>query len=254
MATFTLLQIVQEILSSMDSDEVNTIADTVESNQVALLVRRVFYDLSTDFGFPQHESLFELNASGDSAKPTLMTLPSACFKLNWIKYNTKLATDTYASYQEVQYLPLKDFFEVSQNLRESADGSMNVTNNSETFEFLYQNNKHPDYYTTVDDLTLVFDSFQSNIDTTLQKSKTMCSGILYPTFTLSDAFVPDLNPQQFSLLINRAKERAFIELKQMENRDASREARRQKIISQWAKERVTREPRIYQAPRWGWRR
>ena len=111
--------------------------------------------------------------------------------------------------------------------------------------------KHPEYFSTPDDYNLIFDSYYSTDDTTLQKSKTMCSGLLYPTFTLSDSFTPDLNPQQFSLLINRAKERAFIELKQMENRDASKEARRQKIVTQWDKNRIEREVAILRAPRYG---
>ena len=39
---YTLLAIVQEILSDMDSDEVNSIDDTVESQQVASIVRSAY--------------------------------------------------------------------------------------------------------------------------------------------------------------------------------------------------------------------
>lgn len=249
MATFTLLDITQQILSSMDSDEVNSISDTVESNQVALIVRGVFFDLSTDLGLAEHETLFELNASGDTAKPTLMTLPSTCKKLSWVKYNNKLATETYANYQEVCFLPAKDFQEMNTGLKDTADGSMNLTLNGETFEFLYRNDAFPTYYTTFDDQTLVFDSYDAGEDTTLQKSKTMCSGFLFPVFTLSDTFTPDLSPAQFSLLINRAKERAFVELKQTANLDASKEARRQKIINQKNRHRV--QPQLFRGPPYG---
>lgn len=248
---FTLLDITQQILSSMDSDEVNSISDTVESNQVALLIRGVYYDLSTDLNLPEHESLFELNASGDNTKPTLMTLPTSCHKLNWLKYNKQTSLDINSKYENVCFMPFKEFVEMTNALNNSADGSMNTIINGETFEFLYRSNKHPEYFSTPDDYNLIFDSYYSTDDTTLQKSKTMCSGLLYPTFTLSDSFTPDLNPQQFSLLINRAKERAFIELKQMENRDASKEARRQKIVTQWDKNRIEREVAILRAPRYG---
>lgn len=248
---FTLLDITQQILSSMDSDEVNSIDDTTESSQVALLVRGVYYDIITDLDLPEHHSVFELTASGDVTKPTLMTVPSTVRKIDWIKYNNQLSTETQPNYQEVEFVPFKEFVEFLNSMKSSADGYMSVTINSEIFEFPYINDRHPQYYTSPDDTTLIFDSYYSTDDSTLQKSKTMCSGMLYPTFSLIDTFVPDLNPQQFSLLINRAKERAFIELKQMENRDASREARRQKIVTQWNKNKVTKESAIYGAPRYG---
>ncbi len=252
MAKYTLLELVQSVLSSLDSDEVNSISDTVESNQVALLIKGIYFDLASDFELPEHHTLFELNASGNSLQPTLMTIPSNVKRIDWVKYNNKLDTDTHADYREVKVLPLKQFTDMVNSFRtETNTGTMNVTNNSETFEFLYRNDKHPTYYTSLDDDTLVFDSYFSEDDTTLQKSKTMCSGVIFPAFTMSDNFTPDLNMSQFSLLLNAAKERAFVELKQMENVNAAREHRRQRIINQYQKQRAERIPEIFKVPRYG---
>lgn len=247
----TLLSIVQEILSSLDSDEVNSINDTVESTQVSLIVRRAFYDLANDLGLPEHKSLFELTASGSTSRPTLMTLPTNCHDIDWIRYNNQTSTDTYARYETIKFLSLPDFLEMNAGLRDSADGQMSVTVNGMIFEFLYKNDKHPTYYTTPDDYHIVFDSYYSTDDSTLQTSKTMCYGKLYPTFSLTDAFVPPINGQQFPLLINKAKEIAFVELKQMENKNATAETRRQKIVSQWNRQRVSRTDPIYKGPRYG---
>jgi hypothetical protein len=41
----TLLEIVQSTLSSMDSDAVNNINDTIESTQVAEVAKEVYYEL-----------------------------------------------------------------------------------------------------------------------------------------------------------------------------------------------------------------
>ena len=73
---YTLLEMTQLILSAMDSDEVNSISDTTESLQVANMARSVFYDMCVDMNFPCYETLLQLEASGDSAKPVLMTMPS----------------------------------------------------------------------------------------------------------------------------------------------------------------------------------
>jgi len=234
--TYTLLEIVQLLLSSMDSDEVNSIDDTTESYQVALLLKSVYYDCATDLGLPEHELKFELNASGDVAKPTLMTVPSTVTKVHNIFYNTILATtesETTPNYQEVKYMPFDDFLKMQQGLRlETSDvGTMTYASNGESFEMMYRSDKMPQWWTSFDDNTLLFDSYLSTEDTTLQKSKTMCQGMTYPTFTLEDSFVPDLDPTQFSYYINRAKVRAFAELKQAANQEAASEARRQKIMT-----------------------
>lgn len=231
---YTLLEMVQIVASALDSDEVNSISDTVEADQIAKIVKTTYYDLATDLGLEEHETLFELTASGDSAKPTLMTVPSGILKINWIKYNNKEDAETTPNYKEVEYVPFEDFLREQQGLREltTGVGTMTVVQNTESFELMYRSDRHPTKYTTLDDEQLYFNSFQTDVDTTLQKSKTMCHGLKYPTFTMSNSFTPDLNPQHFSLLLNTVKERAFNELKQIDNRNATKEARRQKIIGQ----------------------
>lgn len=250
---YTHLEMVQLILSAMDSDEVNSISDTVESNQVSLLLRSVYYDIITDIGLPEHEGLFELLASGDNAKPCQMTAPAHAVKVRNIKYNYKEAADTYSDYQEIKFKKFEDFLADQQSLRENTSGvgQQTFVSNGDSFEFLFMTDRMPSYWTTYDDRTYLFDSHDSTLDTTLQKSKTMCQGIIYPDYTLADSFTPDLSPAQFSFFINRAKVRAFAELKQSDNREAAGEARRQKIIVQKRKQSSPDQPMVYKAPRFG---
>ena len=243
---FTLLEMVQEILSAMESDEVDSINDTTESYAVALLLRSVYYDLAIDLVLPSHETLFELNASGSILQPTLMTVPDNVSLVREIKYNIITATETYANYARMDYKIFDEFMEIQNGYRgwTSNVGQMSYTNNSETFEIMYRSNKEPQFYTTMDDRTLIFDSYVSSLDSTLQKSKTMCLGVVYPTFSLTDGFTPDLDVSQFSLLKNRAKVRAFAELKQAQNTEAASESRRQHIIVQNRKHTVEGLPPI----------
>ena len=250
---YTLLEAVQYILSSMDSDEVNNYDDTVESLQIARLLRAVYYDMATDLSLPEHHTLFELDASGDNAKPTLMTVPSTVTKLEWIKYNNALTTDTNAIYKRVEFLPFDQFFEMQSALYQQTTGvgEMTFVNNGEDFEVMYRTDRAPLYYTTMDDYTVLFDSYNNDEDTTLQKSKTMCWGAVYPTFTLSNSFAPDLDPTQFSLWLNQAKVRAFAELKQVANNEAAGTARRQMISTQRNNKRIDGLAAVFTAPRYG---
>src|SRR6266446_7745157 len=86
MAQQTLLQMTQDILSALDSDEVNSIGDTVESQQVATIIKNKYYDMVSRGALPEQEILFQLNPSGDSTKPILMFMPDRVSKIEWIKY------------------------------------------------------------------------------------------------------------------------------------------------------------------------
>lgn len=45
MPKLTLLDIVQDVLSDMDSDEVNSINDSIEALQVAAIAKSTFYNI-----------------------------------------------------------------------------------------------------------------------------------------------------------------------------------------------------------------
>ena len=237
----------------MESDEVNSIDDTVESYSVALLLRSVFYDLAVDLNFPEHETLFELDASGDINKPTLMTVPENVSKIHWVKYDNRDDGATIASFEDVHFIQFEDFLSRQRGLETDTinAGQQDITLHGENFPVMFASDKHPQWWTSVDDRTLIFDSYDSSIDSTLQKSKTMCHGVIYPQFLLEDSFIPDIDPSAFSLLKNRAKVRAFAELKQAENREAAKETSIQKIRNQKRKRTVTNVPPIFSAPRYG---
>ena len=116
-----LLEIVQDLLSAMDSEEVNSISDTAESLQVARLVRGVFYDCASDLGLAEHEGLFELNPSGDPSKPVIMYVPDNVTKVYWIKYNTKATGDEHSKYKDIDRCDFHDFFNWQSNLSSEHD-------------------------------------------------------------------------------------------------------------------------------------
>lgn len=245
----TLLDMVQGILSSMDSDEVNSISDTVESLQVANIIKDTYYDLVSQTKLNERKEIFQLDASGDNNKPTIMYVPSTVKNILWVKYNKKDTSEgDTTNYHTITYLPLESFLsyvyardETQSDVDEMTDGDIT---------YLIKNDVNPVYYTTIDETTLVFDAYDSTEDTTLQKSKTLCYGEVFKTFELDDTFIPDIDADLFALLYNEAKSQAFYDLKQSANEKTEQRARRQWIHSTYNKDKV-KENEYYRLPNYG---
>lgn len=221
----TVLDMTQSILSSLDSDEVNSISDSVEARQVAECLRTSFFNMIVRANLPEHNRLFSLVASGDSEQPVLMLKPDNVSKIEWIKYNIATEDDPDINYSYVTILPVSQFLDhIHQfNIDENEVESFVLDDNT----FYYYNDRRPNYCTIIRDYYIIFDAYDNEVDSTLQESKTECYGRVVPTFSMTDSFIPDLDDQQFPLLLNEAKSLAFLELKQVNHELAIRESKRQ---------------------------
>lgn len=245
---YTLLELIQRVLSSIKGEEVNNYDDTAESLVVRDIVKECYYNLLSQQDFPEHNTLFELNASGDNTKPTVMFIPDNVISLEWVKYNKETTEDTDPAFMEINYLPLKDFLQMnhSMSLSESNVSSFTIdTGNSDSIDFLYRDDKAPDFYTSFDDHTLIFDSFDLTVDTTLKKNKTLCFGMKEAEWEDDNSFTPDLDSQQFSILLKDCKYMAWQELRQTENMAALRDSRRSRIAAERKKTRSNYNHKLY---------
>ena len=86
MAEQTVLTMVQNILSRMSSDEVNSIGDTTESQQVAQILQNKYYDIVARGSLTIDETLFQLTPSDNVNNPVQMTLPSGVSRIDWLQY------------------------------------------------------------------------------------------------------------------------------------------------------------------------
>jgi len=227
MAKMTLLEIVQDILSDMESDEVNSISDTVESLQVAQIVKSTYYNIIDGRDYPFLHELFQLDSSTSVTKPTHLGIPETIIDLDWIKYNKKKVTDTKNKYEKVTYKTPEEFLNIV-NGRDSSVSNILVVTDPTGIQLNILTDFAPTYYTSFDDETLVFDSYDSSIESTLQNSKTQCYGKRSVAFTLDDAFTPDLPVQMFTYLLNEAKATCFAIIKQVANAKAEQNSVSQK--------------------------
>lgn len=219
MAKMTLLEMTQDILSDMDSDEVNSINDSVESLQVAQIIKTTYYNIIDGRDYDFLYELFQLENSGTTNRPTHMKLPETIIDLKYIKYNTRSSTDTKDIYTKVKYLMPEDFMDLVDK-RDSSKSDVTVVTDTTGISINIKNDKAPEYFTSFDDEYLVFDSYDSNLESTLVNSKTQCHGKRSVAFNIIDSFTPDLPAQMFSYLLAEAKSVSFATLKQMANAKA----------------------------------
>ena len=230
----TLLEIVQDILSEISSDEVNSIGDTEDSELVAKFVRSTYKALITRNDWPHTRRALVLIPRSDSDFPTHMTIDDDLQEVISVQYNKSKKGETRLRYTDIKYCDPDDFIRKT-NLRDSDAAEVVEVVDDSGVKVLIRNDKHPDYYTSFNDKDIVFDSFDNSVDSTLQASKCQAQGYVIPEFRLIDSFVPDLPADAFPLLYEETLARAQFKLRQMVDQKAEQEAGRQnRRISQHA--------------------
>lgn len=324
----TLLDLTQNILSSLSSDEVNSISDTVESSQVATIIKNKYFDIINRVDLPEHDQFIQLDPSLDSSIPVEMFVPDGVAQIKWLKYfnsnandnvtsgghdinedivsssnwsTTSTSTNTIAfglvtftvassglpvvtgqnvqaangvnlmtgtvisyigtqlilnityivgagtfstwviqtvssnpvpGYQYVTILPVKQFVDMVNafNPENSNIASFEFNDNVNGFPgnyvFYYKTDRQPNYCCILSNYNIIFDSYDSTQDSTLQASKSMAWGRVIPEFLMEDSFIPNLDDEQFTLLLNEAKALAYFELKQSVHPKAEQEIKR----------------------------
>lgn len=213
MPRLTLLDMTQDILSDMSSDEVNSIDDTVESLQVAGIIKSTYFNIIDGRDWPHLYQMFVLEASGDTNKPTHMRLPDNIIEIEWLKYNTKTLTTDKDAFKEITYKSPKEFMNIL-DARDSKATYVKVVEDDTTIDLNIYNDRQPQYFTSFDNENVILDAYLNTLESTLQASKTQAYGKVYPTWTQEDSFIPDLPTQSFSYLLNEAKSTCFLRLAQ----------------------------------------
>ena len=244
MARMTLLEIVTDILNDLNADEVNSIDDTVESQQVAQIVKSTYFALMHVRNWKGNQQLLQLIASGDEALPTHVTLPENLSELTFVNYDCRQEADTRKVYRTVRYVYPDEFLR-RQNQYNDTDPYVDVIQDPSGVELLVRNDMPPTVWTSFDDKVLVFDSYNKAVEDTIQTNKIQAMGYVTPDWITSDDFIPVLPEEAFTLLLEEAKSRASIKLNQTADQKAEQEAVRQNrwlAGKQWRAHKGARTP------------
>ena len=222
----TLLEFVQSILSDMDGDEVNSISDTPESEQVANIVKSTYNALVSHTTWPHTRRALTLVPRSDNNYPTHMIVAENLKELISVRYNKAKVGVTKRDYAEVIWVDPDEFLKKT-NYRDSDKANTQIVVDDSGIELLILNDKGPEFYTSFDDKNLVFDSYDSAVDSSLQDSKLQAQGYVIPSFLLEDGFIPDLPADAFALLLEESTSRAQLKLRQFQDMKSEQESLKQ---------------------------
>lgn len=221
-----LLEIVADILSDMNGDYVDSINDTDEAMQVAQIVKSTYQAMITNRNWPHTAQLVHLIPYSNNELPTHMKVDTEIKEMISVYYNKIKKDAERIDYVQIPYIDPDSFLRFV-NRRNSTDPNTKIVVDPSGVQLLVSTNKAPEYYTSFDDETLVFDSYDSDVDDSLQSSKVQARAYVTPKFEMLDTFVPKLPEEAFAALLAEAKSSAMFRLKQMQDIKAEQESNRQ---------------------------
>ena len=199
-----LLELVQSILSDMDSEDVNAIADSVEAQQIASVIEDTYYNLIASKVVPEHKGLLKLTSLSDSSLPTHFKYPAETKQLDTLSYNVDAGGVDF-NYREVKFVEPSVF--LSRATKQ--DNTLAVLDVNGGTTFYVKNDEFPSYYTSFDDEHIVMNAYDATVEATLTEARSRAYGSKYPTFTISDTFEPDLDDTLRPYLLAEAKSTCF---------------------------------------------
>lgn len=221
----TLLQLVQNILSDMDSDEVNSIYDTVESLQVASIVIDTLEAEFNNVDLPAFNRVLQLESVSDLSRPNTLRYGGDVNLIGTLRYRDGR---NKGRYQPVEYVTPNEFFERLLMVTSNGAYRREVVDPS-GISYWIETNRCPTFYTSVDNETLIFNSYDAEYDDTLQEGKSFALGSVNLSDTqLADDYVFPIPDNLYPLLKAEAKATCFMTLKQVANAKSEQIARRQR--------------------------
>lgn len=208
-----VLDVVQSVLSAMNSDQVSTIGETLESEQVALAAQEVYEWMAIDMRPRSFERLGQLGALSDLAHPVLMQLEDGVTDITRLRYYSE-QSDGSMQYKDVTYEPLDVFLDNQFKINTARDYVDTMTLDNGTIVPFY-NDRDPTRYTVFDDNVVMFDAIDKSLDSTLQNNKTSVVTFSVPSWQMTDNWEIPFPDDLFPTYLQELKTTVFPEQKEI---------------------------------------
>lgn len=235
----SLLELVKQILSDADSQDVNSISETEEALQAANVVKHVYEDMIANRTIPEHKSIVKLVSLSDLDFPTHFRLGDNVHKLEKLWYDT--SEDNSFKYTEICWKDNEEFL----FLCDTRQGDYTLVEDRVAgTKIRVANDSQPKYYTSFDDEHIIMDGYRSDIESTLLGSKTRGIATTFPEFVVTDDYVPDIDENMFPYLLREATSMFFDVYKGAISVKIEQAAKRHKNYSQNDKMRIGRKDKL----------
>lgn len=206
--TMNLVDMAERVAQFCNASHIDSINDSDESLRIAQIIKETYETMVLSQEIQTALELFKLQSASNSSLKTTLYLPEDCLTLDIVKY-TSHQNKIYSP----QYLEPMDFISRSLDLDVTRSEVETVVDPESATTYNILNNKDPSYYTVMSGKYLVFDSYNKDFEDLLQGRHALVYGHTLPEFKLEDDFVPDLQEQQFPVLLSKAKTAADMELR-----------------------------------------
>lgn len=203
-----LQEMTERVAEFVNADKVNSINDTDESFKIATIIKETYEAMVLSKEIQTALELFQLQSSSSASAKTCLIIPDTALTLDIVKYTHK-----DGKIYSPQYMEPMEFIDWTLGLDVTADYTETVTDKETGVVYNIRNDKDPSFYTIISGKYLIFDSYNKDFESLLQGRHCICYGHTLPVFELKDEFIPDLQEQQFPILLSRAKTAADMELR-----------------------------------------
>jgi len=229
MASLTLLEVVNTCMDYFDSQRVASIDDLIEAQQVAKIGEKVFHDLVNDiFSSDLTQELVQLESLADSTRPNYLKLPDTALKImdTQVMYNVATGETgaTTLNWKNIPYYRPQEFL-IEIGNRSTNQTNTQIVTDASGYQMVIQNKTAPQFFTSFDDSLLVFDSFDSDVDSVLQSSKSSVVVSKQRSWTPSDTYIIDLPEWFHTTYLNAVIAEASEVLREEPSFTAARKAR-----------------------------
>lgn len=223
----SLLDMIQDIMSDMNSDDVNSVADTPESLQVAQIIKSVYYEMiSRREEWPHLRKMAVLSGLADASYPNYLKLPENVSRMDYLWYDVRKDGETRSRFTKLTYMSPERFLENANRLNLDRADVVEITG-FDGIKYNIQNDKAPQYWTSFDDEYIILDSYNSVVEATVQGSKSQAQVYTIPAWTMTDNFVPDFPSEVFPGFLAEAKSACFLRITQQADEKSEQQAVRQ---------------------------
>jgi hypothetical protein len=235
MAKMTNLQMVQNILSSMDSDNVNSISDTEEAAQVELVLQECYEEITTRRKWTHQNRTRQLEDVSDVTKPNKLRIPTEVTRVNefrWKHYADDVippTVDQDNSWKLLRWKSPSDFIAHVQgrNVAQLTEqGRVLVVYNDDGVEMPMITDVQPEFWTSFDDEYIYMDNFITSNANTATSGRTSINVTQQKIWVSGDDEIAELPTEMFPLLLAEAKSTCWLNFKGEPNQKAEQSARR----------------------------